>query len=86
MHEFAFDFRIGGSEVSRFSFQDGPEIRLDAHSASVTTVELVPSGNGTLVIYTEQGAFFDSADSAQGREEGCRGLLDSLAVALQKAD
>jgi uncharacterized protein YndB with AHSA1/START domain len=30
VHEFTFDFRIGGSEVSRFSFMDGPEIRLDA--------------------------------------------------------
>jgi uncharacterized protein YndB with AHSA1/START domain len=97
VHEFTFDFRIGGSEVSRFSFMDGPEIRLDAQfqdivpdrrivfsyrmamgpapfSASLTTVELVPSGDGTRLTYTEQGAFFDSVDSAQGREEGCRGL------------
>jgi hypothetical protein len=30
VHEFTYDFRIGGSEVSRFSFAGGPEIRLDA--------------------------------------------------------
>ena len=30
VHEFTFDFRVGGSEVSRFSFMGGPEIRLDA--------------------------------------------------------
>ena len=30
IHEFSFDFRVGGREVSRFSFAGGPEIRLDA--------------------------------------------------------
>jgi len=105
--EFTFDFRIGGCEVSRFRFQGGPEIRLDAQfqdivpdrrivfayrmgmgpnpfSASLTTVELTPSGEGTQLIYTEQGAFFDGFDSAQGREEGCRALMESLAKELQK--
>ena len=105
--EFSFDFRVGGTEVSRFSFGGGPEIRLDAQfqdivpdqrivfgyrmamgdvtfSASLTTVELLPSGDGTRLIYTEQGAFFGGADSAEGREEGCRILLEKLAVELQK--
>jgi hypothetical protein len=31
-------------------------------SASLTTVELVPSGDGTRLTYTEQGAFFDGTD------------------------
>lgn len=107
VHEFSFDFRVGGSEVSRFSFTDGPEIRLDAQfhdivpgqrivfsyrmamgpapfSASLTTVELVPSGAGTRLIYTEQGAFLDGVDSAKGREEGSRALLEKLAAELQK--
>ena len=98
-----YDFRVGGSEVSRFSHQGGPEIRLDAQfqdiipdqrivfvyrmavgpnpfSASLTTVELIPSGDGTRLTSTEQGAFLDGVDSAQGREEGCRGLLEALAV------
>ncbi len=30
VHEFAYDFRIGGTEISRFTFAGGPEIRLDA--------------------------------------------------------
>ena len=94
VHEFTFDFRVGGSEVSRFSFMGGPEIRLDAQfqdiipdqrivfvyrmamgptpfSASLTTVELTAARNGTNLTYTEQGAFFDGADSAKGREDGC---------------
>lgn len=106
--EFTFDFRVGGGEVSRFSYQGGPEIRLDAQfqdivadkrivfsyrmaigpqpmSASLTTVELTPSGEGTRLTYTEQGAFFDGADSAQGREEGTRGLLDALAAELARS-
>jgi uncharacterized protein YndB with AHSA1/START domain len=106
--EFTFDFRVGGGEVSRFSYAGGPEIRLDAQfqdivpgrrivfsyrmaigpqpmSASLTTVELSPSGEGTRLTYTEQGAFFDGVDSAQGREEGTRGLLDALAAELQRS-
>jgi uncharacterized protein YndB with AHSA1/START domain len=109
VYEFTFDFRVGGSEVSRFSYMNGPEIRLDAQfqdiipdrrivfvyrmaigpkplSASLTTVELVPSGDGTRLTYTEQGAFFDGADSAQGREEGCRGLMEKLAKELQRSN
>lgn len=107
--EFTFDFRVGGGEVSRFSYQGGPEIRLDAQfqdivvdqrivfsyrmaiasqamSASLTTVELTPSGEGTRLTYTEQGAFFDGVDSAEGREEGTRGLLDALAAELQRSE
>ncbi|SFP25422.1 Uncharacterized conserved protein YndB, AHSA1/START domain [Mesorhizobium sp. NFR06] len=106
--EFTFDFRVGGGEVSRFSYQGGPEIRLDAQfqdiiadqrivfsyrmaigsqtmSASLTTVELTPSGEGTRLTYTEQGAFLDGVDSAQGREEGTRGLLEALAAELQRS-
>lgn len=109
VHEFTFDFRIGGSEVSRFSFGGGPEIRLDAEfqdiipdrriaftyrmamganpfSASLTTVEMVPSGSGTRLIFTEQLAIFDGSDSAQGREEGCRSLMESLAAELDRQD
>ncbi|ESZ08632.1 SRPBCC family protein [Mesorhizobium sp. M1060] len=105
--EFSFDFRVGGAEVSRFSYQGGPEIRLDAQfqdivpnqrivfsyrmaigtqtmSASLTTVELSPSGEGTRLIFTEQGVFFDGVDSAQGREEGTRGLLEALAAELSR--
>ena len=107
VREFTFDFRVGGGEVSRFSFMGGPEIRLDAQfqdivadsrivfsyrmgtaagpfSASLTTVELAPIGAGALLTYTEQGVFFDGADSARGREKGARGLLEKLAVELER--
>ena len=45
-------------------------------------VELVPSGGGTHLTYTEQGAFFDGVDSVKGREEGCRALLGKLDAEL----
>jgi uncharacterized protein YndB with AHSA1/START domain len=44
-------------------------------SSSQTTVEFVPTQNGTLLIHTEQGVFFDGADQAAGRREGAGGLL-----------
>jgi uncharacterized protein YndB with AHSA1/START domain len=106
--KFTLDFRVGGSEISRFRYLDGPEITYDAIiqdivpdrrivfayrmavgpnpiSVSLTTVELVPAGKGTRLIYTEQGAFFDNLDAPKGREEGCRELLEKLAEQLQNS-
>jgi uncharacterized protein YndB with AHSA1/START domain len=54
-------------------------------SSSLTTIELLPGKKGTNLIFTEQGAFFDGADSVKGREEGCRGLLEQLGKELQNA-
>jgi uncharacterized protein YndB with AHSA1/START domain len=55
-------------------------------SVSLATVELAPSGKGTRLTYTEQGAYFDtSIASAKGHEEGCRGLLEKLAAELQSS-
>jgi uncharacterized protein YndB with AHSA1/START domain len=94
--EFTVDFRVGGNEVSRFSYQGGPEVLYHAVfqdiipdrrivfayrmaigpkplSVSLATVELIPAGSGTCLTYTEQGAYFDSADAVKGREEGSRG-------------
>lgn len=51
-------------------------------SSSHATVELVPSGHGTDLIFTEQAAFFEGSDGPQMREEGWRKLLDQLAKAL----
>jgi len=53
-------------------------------SSSQTTIELIPDGTGTKLVFTEQGAFFDGVDQAAGREEGTRGLLDALATELEQ--
>lgn len=52
-------------------------------SASLATIELTPSGDGTRLLYTEQAAFFEGADGATQREAGCRELLDKLADELR---
>ncbi|MBZ5618545.1 MAG: SRPBCC family protein [Acidobacteriia bacterium] len=47
-------------------------------SASLATVELLPSETGTDLIFTHQGAFFEGADGPEMREAGWRKLFDQL--------
>jgi uncharacterized protein YndB with AHSA1/START domain len=49
-------------------------------SVTVATVEFRDSGDTTELILTEQGVFLDGQETAAQREEGTRGLLDSLAA------
>ena len=51
-------------------------------SASLVTVELLPTDKGTDLICTHQGAFFEGADGSQIREAGWRKLLDRLAAEM----
>lgn len=51
-------------------------------SVSLATMEFAPSGRGTVMTYTEQGAYFDDAEAGRNREEGCRQLLEALAKEL----
>ena len=54
-------------------------------SASLATVELSPSGGGTRLTFTEQGAFFDCSDGPQLREQGWRALLQQLDDEVNKS-
>jgi len=47
-------------------------------SASLATVELLPSGTGTDLIFTDQGAYLEGADGPEIRKAGWDGLLNSL--------
>ena len=60
---------------------DGPQ----RFSASLATTELVAEGEGTRLIYTEQGAFFGdrATDGIAMREQGCAELLDALRRELE---
>ena len=51
-------------------------------STSLTTIVVEPEGQATRLTYTEQAVHFDGLDSVEGREEGTRGLLDSLGSSL----
>lgn len=52
-------------------------------SVSLATIELVPSGTGTRLIVTEQGAFFGPPDDPANRERGTIGLMEQLAASLR---
>ncbi len=47
-------------------------------SASLSTVEILPSDTGTDLVLTHQGAFFEGADGPKMREAGWRSLFDRL--------
>ncbi len=51
-------------------------------SASLVTLEFLPAEEGTDLICTHQGAFFEGADGPEMREHGWRTLLDKLAAEL----
>jgi uncharacterized protein YndB with AHSA1/START domain len=47
-------------------------------SVSLATIELFPEGDGTHIIVTESGVFFDGYDKPRWREQGTNDLLDAL--------
>ena len=53
-------------------------------SASLVTIELLPTDQGTDLICTHQGAFFEGADGPQMRGAGWRRLLDQLGTELTR--
>ncbi|MGH6938288.1 SRPBCC family protein [Hypericibacter sp.] len=53
-------------------------------SVSLATVQLKPQGKGTKLTFTEQGAFLDGYDNVKSREEGTKGLLNSLGRTLER--
>lgn len=51
-------------------------------SVSLATVELIPDGPGTRMVFTEHGAFLDGIEDPAERENGTKLMLDQLAAAL----
>jgi uncharacterized protein YndB with AHSA1/START domain len=54
-------------------------------SASLATIELRSTGDATLLVFTEQGAFFEGADGPHLREGGWRDLLSKLDEELSRS-
>ena len=52
-------------------------------SSSLATVQFKPAGDGTQLVFTEQGAFLDGLDSVGPREAGWKDLLNALGRALK---
>lgn len=55
-------------------------------SASLATFELVPEQAGTKLIFTEQAAFFEGADTPEMRKGGWEELLERLGRELTSED
>ena len=56
----------------RMSFDGKP------FSASLATIELIPNGSGTDLIFTHQGAYFEGSDGPEMRKGGWESLLYKL--------
>lgn len=55
----------------------------DKHiSASLATIELLPTDKGTNLICTHQGAFFEGSDGPERRKDGWEKLLNNLTKEL----
>lgn len=54
-------------------------------SVSLGTVEFLPSGRGTRLLYTEQAVFLDGLDGAESRRAGWQELLAALATSLERS-
>ncbi len=52
-------------------------------SVCLATVEFLPAENGTNLVLTHQGAFFEGSDGPDRRQEGWRQLLDRLREELE---
>lgn len=64
---YTYDMLINGSRIS----------------VSLGTLELRPEGKGTILVYTEQGAYLDGYDNPKQRELGTVELFDKLATTLK---
>ena len=51
-------------------------------SASIATLDLLPEGKGTRLVFTEQAAFLDGLDKVECRREGWEQLIGLLAAEL----
>jgi uncharacterized protein YndB with AHSA1/START domain len=63
---FTYSMTVGGQRIS----------------SSQSTVELLPAEQGTLLVFTEQAAFFEGADGTEIREKGWREIFEKLAKEL----
>ena len=55
-------------------------------SVSLQTVELLPEGTGTRLVFTEQGAFLDGHDAPAQRAQGTAWGLDRLGEQLAREE
>ncbi len=54
-------------------------------SSALVTFEFLPTAQGTDLVCTHQGAFFEGADGPEMREDGWQKLLNALSAELTRA-
>ena len=54
-------------------------------TASLATVQFLPTATGARMVFTEQLAFFDGLQTLEERREGTRVLFDNIALYLHEA-
>lgn len=69
---------------SRIVFVSTMTIAENVISASLQTIELLPTAAGTDLLLTHQAAFFEGSDGPEMRQEGWRKLLDRLIEELAR--
>jgi uncharacterized protein YndB with AHSA1/START domain len=70
---------VPGRRIVASSTMELAECRI---SVSLETFELLPAADGTELVFTHQGAFFEGSDGPEMRASGWRSLLDRLAAQL----
>jgi len=53
-------------------------------SVSLATIQVIPDGDATRLVITEQGVFFDGGDDAANRERGTQGLMDKVVRSVEE--
>ena len=51
-------------------------------STSLATIQLLPEGEGTRLVFTEQAVYYEKSDGPQLRKQGWTQLLDKVAGAI----
>src|SRR5262249_32468601 len=64
---FVYDMWVGGNQLS----------------TSLQTIEFRAKGDGTQLLFTEQGVYFDGHDTPAARQEGTNLLLDAVVASIQ---
>jgi uncharacterized protein YndB with AHSA1/START domain len=52
-------------------------------SSSLATFELQPTAEGTRLVFTDQGAYFENSDGQEIRKQGWTTILNSLAAEIE---
>ncbi len=94
--EYSHDFRVGGRDGKTFYFNETVYLDIVENrriisaytmakddrriSASIATVDLIPEGAGTRVVFAEQAAFLDGLDKVEYRRDGWEQLIGALAA------